>query len=234
MYVNRTSSDVEMMPTFTVENYVKAIYQLSSSDSASSVATGELAKQLGISAGSVSGMVKTLAESGLVVHKQYEGVRLTEAGERLALRVIRRHRLIEAFLVRTLGLNWDEIHEEAENLEHAVSDSLIERIDLYLGRPTRDPHGDPIPNSDGSMEAVACRALSDCPAGKRFRVERVIDQAGEFLRFLDGVGLRIGVEGRVVEHRRMAGTALVKLEQGELITLGREACDKLRVQIFDE
>src|SRR5437879_8154927 len=127
-------------------------------------------------------MLKTLSESGLAEYIPYEGARLTDAGRTLALRVLRRHRLIELFLVRTLHLSWDEVHEEAENMEHAVSDLLIDRIDEFLGHPATDPHGDPIPKADGTVARSTVRCLSDLQRGTRFRVVPVIDQAPDFPR----------------------------------------------------
>ena len=138
------------MASLTVENYLKAIYQICLARDRKTAATGEVAQTLEVAPGTVTSMLKTLAESGLANYMPYEGVSLTPAGAALALRVLRRHRLIELFLVKTLELTWDEVHEEAENMEHAVSDLLIDRIDAYLGHPKVDPHGDPIPTADGA------------------------------------------------------------------------------------
>src|SRR4051794_22893709 len=137
--------------SLTIENYVKAIYQLSAEGGGEIAATGKLAETLGVSPSTVTSMLKTLSESGLAKYTPYEGARLTGAGRSLALRVLRRHRLIELFLVQTLKFAWDEVHAEAENMEHAVSDLLIDRIDAFLGRPESDPHGDPIPRADGTV-----------------------------------------------------------------------------------
>ncbi len=137
------------MESVTVENYLKAIYQLS--DASGGAPTGELARRLKITPGSVTLMLQRLAEAGLVKYAAHQGVRLTKKGQKVAIRVVRNHRLLELYLTNTLGLPWDEVHEEAENLEHAVSDRLVARIDEYLGHPDRDPHGDPIPDTDGKM-----------------------------------------------------------------------------------
>src|SRR5512145_1617677 len=147
---------VAMLPSQTVENYLKTIYvaQASSDDPASLVPMGQLASALGVVPGTATTMVKALAESGLVHYEPYMGVRLTAAGERLASLVSRRHRLIELFLVKVLGMSWAEVHDEAEQLEHAVSEALIERIDEMLGRPAVDPHGDPIPTAEGTIAAL--------------------------------------------------------------------------------
>src|SRR5262245_63063024 len=150
------------MPSLTVENYVKAIYQLAPDAEAPAVATGQIAAALGVLPGTVTSMLKTLDESNLATYTPYEGVRLTPSGRALALRVLRRHRLIEQFLSQTLNLTWDEVHHEAENMEHAVSDSLIDRIDAYIGHPSTDPHGDPFPKADGTITAAADRPLTEC------------------------------------------------------------------------
>src|SRR5262245_42586163 len=143
------------MASLTVENYLKATLQIAMQQNSSWVATGQLSAVLGVSPGSVTSMLKSLAESGLVDYRPYSGVSLTANGNALAMRMLRRHRLIELFLARTLNLSWDQVHEEAEHMEDAVSDVLIDRIDEYLGRPNCDPHGDPIPSADGVMRGDA-------------------------------------------------------------------------------
>ena len=140
------------MPSLTIENYLKSIYTICNRQDQRPAATGQLAEALSVSPGTVTSMLKSLETSGLVIYTPYEGVRMTDTGQQLALRVLRRHRLIELFLVKTLGLSWDEVHEEAENMEHAVSDFLVDRIDDFLGKPQTDPHGDPIPRSDGTIQ----------------------------------------------------------------------------------
>src|SRR6188768_2232817 len=187
-YVGYLASNIEHrasspMPSLTVENYVKAIYQLAHGAEDGAVATGQISAALGVLPGTVTSMLKTLDESNLATYTPYEGVRLTPSGRGLALRVLRRHRLIEQFLSQTLNLSWDEVHEEAEHMEHAVSDALVDRIDAYLGHPTTDPHGDPIPTADGTVAMAAARSLVECAVGDRFRVARVIDQSSEFLRY---------------------------------------------------
>jgi DtxR family Mn-dependent transcriptional regulator len=216
------------LPSLTVENYVKAIYQIGVAAEGKPAATGQLAAALGVSPGSVTSMLKTLSETGLATYTPYEGVRLTATGAALALRVVRRHRLIELFLVRTLNLSWDEVHEEAEHMEHAVSDLLIDRIDEYLGRPAADPHGDPIPRADGSLEVPELRTLTECPIGFRFRLARVVDQSPEFLRFLSESGLSLGTSGEVRTNRPEAGIVGVAVD-GRETTLGREAAEKIMV-----
>jgi DtxR family Mn-dependent transcriptional regulator len=217
------------MASLTVENYVKAIYQLAQQADAEEVATGQIAAALGVLPGTVTSMLKTLDESNLATYTPYEGVRLTPSGRGLALRVLRRHRLIEQFLSQTLKLTWDEVHEEAENMEHAVSDALVDRIDAYLGHPTTDPHGDPIPQADGTIAAIADRPLAECARGDRFRVARVIDQSPEFLRYLSQAGVAIGAQGSLVANEPSRGEVTIRLGSEEKV-LSREAAGKLMVR----
>src|SRR5918996_5714002 len=167
-----------MLPSSTVENYLKAIYLGASSLPAGQrlFPMGQLASSLGVTPGTATTMVKTLSESGLVNYEPYTGVALSPAGEKLAALVLRRHRLIELFLVQVMGFSWDEVHDEAEQLEHVVSDKLIDRIDEMLGRPETDPHGDPIPNSEGLVKPQDAQSLLTCPLGIPVTVIRVIDQ----------------------------------------------------------
>ena len=217
------------MPSFTVENYVKAIYQLAYMADDGAVATGQISAALGVLPGTVTSMLNTLDESNLATYTPYEGVRLTRSGRALALRVLRRHRLIEQFLSQTLNLSWDEVHEEAEHMEHAVSDALVDRIDAYLGHPTTDPHGDPIPKADGTVAAAADRPLADCAVGDRFRIARVIDQSSDFLRYLSQAGLAIGVQGSLVAKDDMHQCVTIRLGSDET-TLSYEAAAKLMVR----
>jgi DtxR family Mn-dependent transcriptional regulator len=217
------------MPSLTVENYVKTIYLLAQQSGGSDVATGHIAAALGVLPGTVTSMLKTLDESNLATYTPYEGVRLTAAGRALALRVLRRHRLIEQFLSQTLRLTWDEVHEEAEHMEHAVSDALVDRIDAYLGHPTTDPHGDPIPQADGTVAPVVDRSLADCAVGERFCVARVVDQSPEFLRYLTENGLEIGVQGSLVANKPAHQSVTIRLAD-ESRTLSREAASKLMVR----
>jgi DtxR family Mn-dependent transcriptional regulator len=214
--------------SLTVENYLKAIYQICLSAPGKPAATGEVAGALHVSPGTVTSMLKTLSESGLARYTPYGGVQLTQAGDALALRVLRRHRLIELFLVKTLNLTWDEVHEEAEHMEHAVSDLLIDRIDTFLGHPKVDPHGDPIPQADGSLDVQQSRSLAACMAGDEFRLVRVLDQSPEFLRFLTESNLSLGAQGLVVSNRTEAGVITIAVGGREL-TLGCPAAAKILV-----
>jgi DtxR family Mn-dependent transcriptional regulator len=217
------------MPSLTIENYVKAIYLLATQGDGGAVATGRIAGSLGVLPGTVTSMLKTLDESHLATYTPYEGVKLTSAGRALALRVLRRHRLIELFLTRTLNLSWDEVHEEAEHMEHAVSDWLVDRIDDYLGHPSTDPHGDPIPKADGTVAPGPDRVLADCAVGKSLRLARVADQSPEFLRYLSQIGLEIGTEVSLSMNDLQRDSVTIEIG-GKEKKLSREAAGKLMVR----
>ena len=221
-----------MLTSHTVENYLKAIFQAQVAllPSEQLVPMGQLASALGVVPGTATTMVKTLAESGLVRYEPYAGVRLTPAGEKLAALVLRRHRLIELFLVQVMGMSWTEVHDEAEHLEHAVSDRLIERIDEMLGRPAVDPHGDPIPGPEGTLSRPVYDTLMTCPVGEEVTVRRVSDQDSEFLRFVERHDLK---PGQVVEvEDRDAAADSVRLRgQGREFTIGARAASKVLVEV---
>jgi DtxR family transcriptional regulator, Mn-dependent transcriptional regulator len=205
--------------TRSVEDYLKAIYQLSPEGRPAS--TSEIANLLALSAPSVTGMVKRLSEHGLLEHIPYKGVQLTEEGRRAALRMVRRHRLIEAYLVEFLGYSWDTVHEEAERLEHAVSDTMIERMAGALGNPTVDPHGDPIPTADGEVQELACIALSDVPIGETVEISRVQESQPERLRYIASLGLRPGVHVTVVNRQPIDELVTIKVGSHKQV-IGRE------------
>jgi len=217
------------LTSLTVENYVKAIYQIGA-ENEGLASTGRLAAAVSVSPGTVTSMLKTLSESELVTYTPYEGVRLTSRGQKLALRVLRRHRLIELFLAQTLGLAWDEVHEEAEHMEHAVSDRLIDRIEEYLGYPKVDPHGDPIPKADLSLEKEKAVPLADCAVGSTFRLARVLDQSSDFLRYLSESQLALGALGQVLSQRAEAGIVIIRVGAQEA-TLSRQAARNLLVDL---
>jgi DtxR family Mn-dependent transcriptional regulator len=213
-----------MLPSSTVENYLKAIYQGQSALPRTErlVPMGGVAAALGVTPGTATTMVKALAESGLAEYEPY-------AGERLAGLVLRRHRLVELFLVQVMGMSWDEVHEEAEQLEHVVSERLIERIDEMLGRPTHDPHGDPIPNTEGTITPKQLDSLLTCPLGTRLKVTRIADQDPSFLRFIEKHDLKPG-QAVEVETRDAAADA-VQLRGKNRITIGARAASKLLVEV---
>ncbi len=215
--------------SLTVENYVKAIALITARErNGSAVATGVLAQALGVSPGTVTGMLKTLSEASLATYTPYEGARLTEAGQRLAMKVIRRHRLLELFLVKTLNMPWDEVHEEAEHMEHAASERLVDRIDAFLGHPSVDPHGDPIPTADGSLTEIEGTPLAKLTRGEHFHVVRVVDQDPAFLRYLSECGLDLHASGELAENRPESGALVIRLEN-RTVALGAEAAGKVLV-----
>lgn len=221
-----------MPPSSTVENYLKAIYQgqaLLAAD-VRLVSMGQVASALSVTPGTATTMVKALAEAGLAEYEPYNGVRLTPAGEKLAVLVLRRHRLVEAFLVHVMGLSWDEVHEEAEQLEHVVSERLIERIDQMLGRPTHDPHGDPIPTAEGTITPGHHDSLLTCPVGAPLRVTRVADQDPAFLRFIESHGLKPGQSIEVEARDQAADSVKVRAGNRPPVTIGARAASKLLVE----
>src|SRR5213083_1601468 len=217
-----------MLPSSTVENYLKAIYQGQAALARDErlVSMGHVASALGVTPGTATTMVKALAESGLVDYEPYSGVRLTAAGEKLAGLVLRRHRLVELFLVQVMGMSWDEVHDEAEQLEHAVSERLIDRIDHMLGRPSRDPHGDPIPNPDGAIAARHLDNLLTCPIKTPLTVTRIADQDPAFLRFIEKNDLKPGQKVEV-ETRDAAADSVLLRGKNDRITIGARAASKL-------
>lgn len=214
------------MSTLTIENYVKTIYLICSQQNQQPASTGAIAEALQVSPGSVTSMIRTLADSGIAQWTPYEGVRLTDSGRTLALRVLRRHRLVELFLAKTLGLSWDEVHHEAENMEHAVSDWLVDKMDEYLGWPKTDPHGDPIPTADGSIASPGGVSLAELPEGSEFELTRVLDQSSEFLRYLTESGLPLGARGRIAQRNEATGVVAIETS-GEPLHLSQEAATKL-------
>jgi DtxR family Mn-dependent transcriptional regulator len=223
-----------MLASQTVENYLKAIYMAQGQlgDGPGLVPMGQLANALGVVPGTATTMVKALAESGLVRYEPYVGVRLTPAGERLAALVLRRHRLIEQFLVQVLGMNWTEVHEEAERLEHAVSERLIDRIDEMLGRPSVDPHGDPIPGPEGELARQSYPDLLTAPVQCGLVVTRVTAQDPEFLRFVEQSDLKPGQRLEIETRDNASDSVTVRTESGHVTTLGARAASKVLVDKF--
>jgi len=222
-----------MLPSSTVENYLKAIHQGQSAltGDARLVPMGHVAAALGVTPGTATTMVKALAESGLAEYEPYSGVRLTAAGEKLARRVLRRHRLVELFLVQVMGMSWAEVHDEAEQLEHAVSERLIDRIDEMLGRPTQDPHGDPIPTPEGMITPLQLESLLTCPTGTPLKVTRIADQDPAFLRFVETNGLKPGQPIEVEMRDTAADSVRLRSQNRTSITIGTRAASKLLVEV---
>jgi DtxR family Mn-dependent transcriptional regulator len=205
-----------------VEDYVKVIYSHTEWQ-AQPVTTSVLAERLGLAASSVTEMVKKLVASGLVTHVPYGAIELTDSGRSLALRMLRRHRLIETWLARAFGYSWDEVHDEAEVLEHAVSDRMLERIADQLGHPQRDPHGDPIPDSDGRMVRPEAELLADAPDGFVGRVVRISDRNPSLLRYLQSQSIRVDSTLAVLGRRPFGGSLTVRVEGSDALDLGDEA-----------
>lgn len=225
-----------MFTSSTVENYLKAIYMaqsVESDDGKRLVPMGQLADVLGVVPGTTTSMVKGLADSGLVAYEPYNGVRLTAAGQKLAALVLRRHRLMELFLVQVLGMSWAEVHDEAERLEHAASDRVIDLIDEMLGRPSTDPHGDPIPDQEGTVVTHDYPTLLTCPVGTPVVVTRVTYQDAEFLRFLENSDLKPGQVVRVEVRDSAADQVTLRGKNDRQIMIGMRAAAKLQVAPAD-
>ena len=219
------------MASLTVENYLKTVLQIQTKRDCERVSPGALAVRLGVSPGSVTSMLKTLSESGLADYVPYEGVALTEAGRRLAMRVLRRHRLIELFLIDTLKMTWDQVHNEAEVLEHAVSDILIDRIDTFLGHPATDPHGAPIPAANGELREISSSVSLDmCRVGETVKFVQVISQEPGFLRYLSDSGFQLGTIGEIVETNEDGGIIKVSVN-GINFVVGHDAAATIRVEL---
>ncbi|MEP7326610.1 MAG: metal-dependent transcriptional regulator [Gemmatimonadota bacterium] len=210
--------------TRSVEDYLKTIYLLSQRGEPAS--TNDIAHQLELSAPSVSGMIKRLAEQGLVEHEPYKGVELTQEGRRLAIRMVRRHRVLEAYLVARLGYDWDGVHEEAERLEHAVSDTLINRMAGALGDPQVDPHGDPIPTADGWVEDLVFPPLVEVSVGSEAEIRRVSADDPERLRYLASLGLKPGTRVTVIDRQPFRGPTTVRVGEQTYI-IGHELASTL-------
>ena len=219
------------MPTSTVEDYLKHILLEQGTDPERLVSMGQIGAGLKVAPGTVTAMVKTLADSGLLTYEPYSGVRLTPAGRQLAAHVLRRHRLIELFLVKVMGMDWSEVHSEAEELEHAVSDRLIQRMDEMLGSPSVDPHGDPIPDIHGEFEAMELPSLLTCDLGTPLRVARVADQSREFLQLVEKRGLKPGSRLQVEGRDEAADAVELRLGTGEPLSLGFRAASKIFVEM---
>lgn len=218
------------MPTQATEDYLKQIFLLHQEDPQQLVGMGELAETMQVVPGTATSMVKKLHRDKLVNYEAYSGVKLTAKGRKTALRVLRRHRLVETLLVEAFGLDWSEVHEEAEHLEHAISDKLLERIDSFLGHPATDPHGDPIPPAEGDLPSTKTRLLVDAGKGDKVTITRVLDQDQAFLRFIDERGLRPGTVVRIERTDDASDSMTVRPGRRPSVTMGRAAARKLLVE----
>jgi DtxR family Mn-dependent transcriptional regulator len=217
------------MATSTVENYLKHLLLLAE-DSDGLVPMGALASSLAVVPGTATTMVKALADEGLVDHKPRHGVRLTAEGRRVALNVLRKHRLVETFLVNVLKMDWSKVHVEAEQLEHAISDEVLDRLDALLGHPTADPHGDPIPSRQGKLDSQVYATLATCIVDKPLRIVRVTEQSSEFLQFAEQNGLQPGTNLRVTDRNLTAGLVTLRKASGRPVALSLVAAGKILVE----
>lgn len=217
------------MQTFTEENYLKTIFFLSAQTD-DWISTNSLADSTQTRAASVSDMIKRLSEKGLINYQKYQGVRLTGEGERLALAIIRKHRLWEVFLVEKLHFKWDEVHTIAEELEHIRSEALIEKLSAFLGNPQFDPHGDPIPNADGLMPAFRYRKLSDIAIGEQIIMTGVSEHSPAFLRHLDKAHLHLGCSIKVQEISEFDKSMLIQINQNLTTFVSYEVAQNLWVK----
>jgi DtxR family Mn-dependent transcriptional regulator len=212
-----------------IQDYAKAVYALEAR-AGGAVSTTDLADRLGVTAGSVSAMVRKLADLDLVEHEPYRGVRLTEHGREVALEVLRHHRLIELFLAQELGMSWDRVHAEAEVLEHVLSEELEQLIAARLGNPTLDPHGDPIPTNEFEIDEVQAQSLDELSAGAAGRFVRVSDSDPEMLRYLAGQGVALGDRLEITGRQPFGGPMFVRLGEREL-ALGGELARAMRIEV---
>ncbi|MBI5692536.1 MAG: metal-dependent transcriptional regulator [Verrucomicrobia bacterium] len=217
------------MATIAVENYLKHVLLLSEGG-ADLVPMGALASALAVVPGTATTMVKALADEGLLEHLPRQGVRLTAEGRRVALNVLRKHRLVETFLVHVLKMDWSRVHEEAEQLEHAISDEVLDRLDALLGHPQSDPHGDPIPSAHGKLSSQVYATLATCVADRPLRIVRVTEQSAEFLQFAEQNGLLPGAALRVSDRNLPAGLVTVRRATGRSLALSLVAAGKILVE----
>ncbi|GGD18505.1 metal-dependent transcriptional regulator [Hyunsoonleella pacifica] len=203
------------MITLTEENYIKAIYHLGK-QGATNVSTNAIAKEMETKASSVTDMVKKLSEKGYVDYKKYQGVSLTEEGEIIAINIVRKHRLWEVFLVEKLNFSWDEIHDVAEQLEHIKSKKLITQLDAFLGYPTHDPHGDPIPDATGKIKKIDKILLSEAKVGDTCICVGVIDSSTEFLQYLDKHKISLGCAIKLLQREPFDNSITIEIEGKEL------------------
>ncbi len=218
------------MASETVENYIKALYTLCQESPSGEAGVARLAQELGVTKGTATSMIKRLSLARLVKSQPYSGIALTAKGNTIALDVLRRHRVIETFLVRTLKLDWGDVHEEAERLEHALSPRILDRLDEFLGRPSTDPHGDPIPDAAGNFSKARSKQLHQCDARERVRITRITDQNRAFLKFVADNGLKPGVGLVVQSVSAQAHSMTVRAAHAKPVMLSQVAASKILVQ----
>lgn len=215
----------------SIEDYIKSIYKLQ--ELHASVTTNDLAKRMNVSAASATNMVKKLAEMNLAEHTSYKGVTLTEAGRKIALEIVRHHRLLELYLQQALGYTWDKVHEEAEHLEHHISEEFEDKINDFLGNPQYDPHGDPIPSRDGTIPIISNNSLADAEEGHEYILQRVAEEAPDFLRYVGGLGLFPNVRFMLLGKEPFKGPLRLSVNNENKI-IGYETATKLFVFHTDD
>jgi DtxR family Mn-dependent transcriptional regulator len=220
-----------MAISFTEENYLKVIHRLSEATS-EDISTNAVAELMQTKAASVTDMLRKLADKGWVNYQKYQGVRLSPAGEKIALSIVRKHRLWEVFLVDKMGFNWDEVHEIAEQLEHIESDELVQKLDAYLGFPKTDPHGDPIPNKEGILPELAYLHLSDIKAGKNCILMGVAQDSAVFLQLLTKLNLSLGAKLAIIEINEFDRSIFVSINDAEPIFISHEVAKNILVKIL--
>jgi len=222
-----TSSISDGDLSISIGDYLKTILRVAGEGTAS---TGDIARELGVTAPSVTGMLVRMKGLGLVGYQPYKGAELTDVGRREVMRLLRRHRVLETFMIEHLGFGWDEVHVEAERMEHAMSDEFTDRLARYLGQPSFDPHGDPIPAPDGTMAVMATTALADVAAGEDVRMARVLDDSNsELLRYLADLGLVPGADFRVVAVAPFLGPLTIEID-GTSQVIGRNLAEMILVE----
>ena len=220
-----------MAISFTEENYLKVIHRLSEATS-EDISTNAVAELMQTKAASVTDMLRKLADKGWVNYQKYQGVRLSPAGEKIALSIVRKHRLWEVFLVDKMGFNWDEVHEIAEQLEHIESDELVQKLDAYLGFPKTDPHGDPIPNKEGILPELAYLHLSDIKAGKNCKLMGVAQDSAVFLQLLTKLNLNLGAALAIIEVNEFDRSVFVSINDAAPIFISHEVAKNILVKIL--
>lgn len=214
-----------MVLSQSIEDYLKAIYKLQQGAGAS---TTRVAEAMEVSSASATNMIKKLAKMGLVDYESYKGAKLTESGQKIALEVIRHHRLLELYLLEVMGYSWDEVHDEAEKLEHHISEQFEDKIAELLDDPTHDPHGDPIPTKEGIMPEMELKPLTQAEEGQQYLVSRVKNQDPELLRYLEKMGLLPGAKLKILEMSPFNGPVKLQLEDQEKV-LGREVAEHIYI-----
>lgn len=220
------------MATETVENYIKTLYALCRESPSGEAGVARLAQELGVTKGTATSMIKRLSLARLVKAEPYSGIALTAKGNKIALDVMRRHRVIETFLVRILKLDWADVHEEAERLEHALSPRILDRLDHFLGRPSTDPHGDPIPDAAGNVSEARSKPLAKCRARERVCIVRIKDQNRAFLKFAADSGFMPGVNLVVQSVSPQSASLVVRAARRKPVTLSQIAAAKILVKVI--